>query len=50
MYFNETTMAEPRILMKQQWLIHAFYFNETMAEPMAEPCILMKQQWLNHVF
>ena len=43
MYFNETTMAEPCILMKQQWL----YFNETT---MAEPCILMKQQWLNHVF
>ena len=43
MYFNETTMAEPCILMKQQWL----NFNETT---MAEPCILMKQQWLNHVF
>ena len=45
MYFNETTMAEPCILMKQQWLNHVF--NETT---MAEPCILMKQQWLNHVF
>ena len=37
MYFNETTMAEPCILMKQQWLNH-------------EPCILMKQQWLNTYF
>ena len=45
MYFNETTMAEPCILMKQQWLNRNF--NETT---MAEPCILMKQQWLNHVF
>ena len=47
MYFNETTMAEPCILMKQQWLNQWLYFNETT---MAEPCILMKQQWLNHVF
>ena len=39
-------MAEPCILMKQQWLNHNGYFNETT---MAEPCILMKQQWLNHV-
>ena len=44
MYFNETTMAEPCTLMKQQW--RTMYFNETMAEP----CILMKQQWLNPVF
>ena len=38
-------MAEPFILMKQQWLNHVL--NETT---MAEPCILMKQQWLHHVF
>ena len=38
-------MAEPCILMKQQWL--NMYFNETT---MAEPCILMKQQWLNMYF
>ena len=43
-------MAEPCILMKQQWLM---YFNETTCilneTTMAEPCILMKQQWPKHV-